>query len=91
MTPEQLRAKRVELRELTTAPRSETELHGLPSDAYITPIDAALLMRMSVEALMANRQRGLPPRGFRVGRVVRFTMGEIRAAAEILRKKQEIA
>jgi hypothetical protein len=79
MTPDELRVKRAERRDVTMAPRSEAELHALPDDAYITPVEGAVLLRVSVESLMLNRSRRRPPVGFRLGRYVRFTMGEIRA------------
>ena len=79
MNIEQLRAKRAERRSMTMAPRTEAELHALPDSAYVTPTEAALLLRISVESLMLNRARRKAPIGFKLGRVVRFTMGELRA------------
>ena len=78
MNIEELRNKRAERRAMTMAPRPESELHALPDDAYVTPVEAAALLRISVESLMLNRARGRAPVGFRLGRVVRFTMGEVR-------------
>ena len=82
MNAEELRTKRAEVRGMTMAPRSEAELHTLPDNAYLTPVEAALLLRISVESLMMHRARRRTPVGFRLGRVVRFTMGEIRGARD---------
>lgn len=78
MTSEELRAKRAERRDFAMALRSEAELHALPDYALIIPFEAATMLRVSVESLLLNRARGRPPIGFRLGRYVRFTMGEIR-------------
>ena len=76
---EELRIKRAERRTMTMAPRSESELLDLPDSAYITPTEAALLLRLSVETILLNRARRKPPVGFKLGRVVRFLMSEIRS------------
>jgi hypothetical protein len=83
MTLDELRTKRAALRAFTTAPRTVTELLGLPDDAVVTPVETALLLRVSLESLMINRSRGRAPIGFRLGGVVRFTMGEIRGAKDV--------
>ena len=62
------------------APRSVEELLGLSDNAVVTPVEFASINRVSVETILLNRARGKPPVGFKLGRVVRFTMGEIRAA-----------
>jgi hypothetical protein len=80
MTLDELRTKRATLRAFTTAPRTVAELLALPDDAVVTPVETALLLRISLESLMINRSRGRAPIGFRLGGVVRFTMGEIRGA-----------
>lgn len=78
MTPEQLRAYRAERRAACMAVRTLEELLALPDSAAVQPLEAAMVLRISVESLINNRMRKLPPIGFKVGNGLRFTMGEIR-------------
>ena len=74
-----LREHRQALRAITTAERTVEELLALPDSAAITPFEAASLLRVSVETLILIRQRRQKPSGFKIGKGLRYLMGEIRA------------
>jgi predicted DNA-binding transcriptional regulator AlpA len=49
-------------------------------DQYLTPEDLVTLLRLpSVETVYQWRRKGIGPRGFRVGRYVRFDPEDVRA------------
>ncbi|MER5203796.1 helix-turn-helix domain-containing protein [Streptomyces sp. NPDC002825] len=45
--------------------------HSLP-DRYLTPVDVAELLGVPIETIYQWRRKRIGPRGFRVGRHVRF-------------------
>lgn len=52
---------------------------------YLTPEDLVALLRLpSVETVYQWRRKGIGPRGFRVGRYVRFDPADVRAWVESL-------
>ncbi|MFE2685553.1 helix-turn-helix transcriptional regulator [Streptomyces mirabilis] len=54
-------------------------------DQYLTPEDLVVMMRLpSVETVYQWRRKGTGPRGFRVGRHLRFDPEEVRAWVESL-------
>ncbi|QIY98505.1 helix-turn-helix transcriptional regulator [Streptomyces sp. S1D4-11] len=54
-------------------------------DQYLTPEDLVVMMRLpSVETVYQWRRKGTGPRGFRVGRYLRFDPEEVRAWVESL-------
>ncbi|MFI9544565.1 helix-turn-helix transcriptional regulator [Streptomyces sp. NPDC052016] len=55
----------------------------LPS-RYLTPIDVADLLGVPVETVYQWRRKGTGPRGFRVGRHLRFDPEDVRAWVESL-------
>jgi hypothetical protein len=59
-------------------PRPDVELHSLPDHAFLTEAEAAQLLRMSRIAMTMRRQRGLPPRHVKIGRLIRYRVGELR-------------
>ncbi len=49
-------------------------------DQYLTPEDLVILLRLpSVETVYQWRRKGIGPRGFRVGRHLRFDPEDVRA------------
>ncbi|MFJ5774939.1 helix-turn-helix transcriptional regulator [Streptomyces sp. NPDC093094] len=49
-------------------------------DQYLTPEDLVTLLRLpSVETVYQWRRKGIGPRGFRVGRYLRFDPDDVRA------------
>ncbi|TXS72428.1 AlpA family transcriptional regulator [Streptomyces sp. sk2.1] len=52
--------------------------HPLP-DRYLTPVDLADLLGVPVETVYQWRRKRTGPRGFRVGRHVRFDPEDVRA------------
>ncbi|MFJ9756031.1 helix-turn-helix domain-containing protein [Streptomyces sp. NPDC101149] len=55
----------------------------LPS-RYLTPMDVADLLDVPVETVYQWRRKGTGPRGFRVGRHLRFDPDDVRAWVESL-------
>ncbi|MFB8777116.1 helix-turn-helix transcriptional regulator [Streptomyces broussonetiae] len=54
-------------------------------DQYLTPEDLVTLLRLpSVETVYQWRRKGIGPRGFRVGRYLRFDPDDVRAWVESL-------
>ncbi|MFG3234671.1 helix-turn-helix transcriptional regulator [Streptomyces antibioticus] len=54
-------------------------------DQYLTPEDLVILLRLpSVETVYQWRRKGIGPRGFRVGRHLRFDPEDVRAWVESL-------
>ncbi|MET7287584.1 helix-turn-helix domain-containing protein [Streptomyces sp. NPDC005573] len=54
-------------------------MNGLP-DHYLTPEDLVILLRLpSVETVYQWRRKGTGPRGFRIGRHLRFDPEDVRA------------
>ncbi|MEV6053869.1 helix-turn-helix domain-containing protein [Streptomyces sp. NPDC052107] len=54
-------------------------------DQYLTPEDLVTLLRLpSVETVYQWRRKGIGPRGFRVGRYVRFDPEDVRVWVESL-------
>ncbi|GGR15996.1 hypothetical protein GCM10010251_35130 [Streptomyces aurantiogriseus] len=52
---------------------------------YLTPEDLVILLRLpSVETVYQWRRKGIGPRGFRVGRHLRFDPEDVRAWVESL-------
>ncbi|MGY0019007.1 MULTISPECIES: helix-turn-helix transcriptional regulator [Streptomyces] len=52
--------------------------HALP-DRYMTPVDVAELLGVSVETVYQWRRKRTGPKGFRVGRHLRFDPADVRA------------
>ncbi|MFC8102728.1 helix-turn-helix transcriptional regulator [Streptomyces sp. NPDC057363] len=56
-------------------------------DQYLTPEDLVILFRLpSVETVYQWRRKDTGPRGFRVGRHLRFDPDDVRAWVESLRE-----
>jgi predicted DNA-binding transcriptional regulator AlpA len=56
-------------------------------DQYLTPEDLVMLLRLpSVETVYQWRRKGIGPRGFRVGRYLRFDPEDVRAWVASLMK-----
>jgi excisionase family DNA binding protein len=55
----------------------------LPS-RYLTPVDLAELLGVPVDTIYQSRSRGVGPRGFRVGRHLRFDPHAVREWIESL-------
>ncbi|SBT93701.1 Helix-turn-helix domain-containing protein [Streptomyces sp. DI166] len=56
-------------------------------DQYLAPEDLVILFRLpSVETVYQWRRKGIGPRGFRVGRYLRFDPDDVRAWVESQRK-----
>ncbi|MER5664236.1 helix-turn-helix transcriptional regulator [Streptomyces mirabilis] len=54
-------------------------------DQYLTPEDLVVMMRLpSVETVYQWRRKGTGPRGFRVGRHLRFDPEDVRSWVESL-------
>ncbi|MER5823029.1 helix-turn-helix domain-containing protein [Streptomyces mirabilis] len=54
-------------------------------EQYLTPEDLVTMLRLpSVETVYQWRRKGIGPRGFRVGRYLRFDPGDVRAWVESL-------
>ncbi|MFF4212582.1 helix-turn-helix transcriptional regulator [Streptomyces sp. NPDC001796] len=54
-------------------------------DQYLTPEDLVVMLRLpSVETVYQWRRKGIGPRGFRVGRHLRFDPEDVRAWVESL-------
>ncbi|MER6013715.1 helix-turn-helix transcriptional regulator [Streptomyces bluensis] len=54
-------------------------------DQYLTPEDLVTLLRLpSVETVYQWRRKGIGPRGFRVGRYLRFAPDDVQAWVESL-------
>ncbi|MCX4422630.1 helix-turn-helix transcriptional regulator [Streptomyces mirabilis] len=54
-------------------------------EQYLTPEDLVTLLRLpSVETVYQWRRKGIGPRGFRVGRYLRFDPEDVRAWVESL-------
>ncbi|MFE5484530.1 helix-turn-helix transcriptional regulator [Streptomyces sp. NPDC056527] len=51
-------------------------------DRYLTPADVAELLGVPIETIYQWRRKRVGPRGFRVGRHVRFDPNDIRAWVE---------
>ncbi|MFB7373175.1 helix-turn-helix transcriptional regulator [Streptomyces sp. NPDC056222] len=51
-------------------------------DRYLTPVDVAELLGVPIETIYQWRRKRTGPRGFRVGRHVRFDPNDIRAWVE---------
>ncbi|SMF83267.1 AlpA family transcriptional regulator [Streptomyces sp. Amel2xC10] len=59
-------------------------MNGLPAQ-FLTPEDLVVLLRLpSVETVYQWRRKGVGPRGFRVGRHLRFDPEDVRAWVESL-------
>lgn len=52
--------------------------HAFPSEALLTPIEAARLLRVSLSWLAKARLRGDGPRFVKIGRSVRYPESSIR-------------
>ncbi|MET9408143.1 helix-turn-helix domain-containing protein [Streptomyces sp. NPDC002935] len=62
-------------------------IRSLP-DQYLTPEDLVILLRLpSVETVYQWRRKGTGPRGFRVGRHLRFDPQDVRAWVDSLRER----
>ena len=59
-------------------PRSVAELSMLRDDALIIEAEAAEMLRVSPIAMTMRRQRGAPPRHVKIGRLIRYRIGELR-------------
>ncbi|MFI6880760.1 helix-turn-helix transcriptional regulator [Streptomyces sp. NPDC050400] len=55
--------------------------HALPQ-RYLTPVDVANLLGVPVETVYQWRRKRTGPRGFRVGRHLRFDPADVRAWVE---------
>ncbi|MFF2163800.1 helix-turn-helix transcriptional regulator [Streptomyces sp. NPDC102340] len=55
--------------------------HALP-ERYLTPVDVAELLAVPVETVYQWRRKRTGPRGFRVGRHLRFDPADVRAWVE---------
>jgi hypothetical protein len=63
-------------------PRSDTELHALPDNAFVTEAEAAQLLRLSSTSMTLRRHRCEPPPPVRIGRLIRYRVGEVRHMGE---------
>src|SRR5262245_14904277 len=70
--------RRAARRASVRANRPVVELLKLDGPAFINIEEMSALTKMSVEALLMQRSRKLPPIGFRHGREIRYTMHEFR-------------
>jgi len=59
------------------APRSCAELYALPPSAMLTPPEAAMITRLSEGSLAARRSYGMWPPYHRLGKSVRYRLGEL--------------
>jgi excisionase family DNA binding protein len=59
-----------------------TMQHALP-DRYLTPVDVSELLGVPVETVYQWRRKRTGPRGFRVGRHLRFDPADVRAWVEL--------
>ncbi|MFF3496310.1 helix-turn-helix transcriptional regulator [Streptomyces sp. NPDC002795] len=55
--------------------------HALP-ERYLTPVDVADLLGVPVETVYQWRRKRTGPKGFRVGRHLRFDPADVRAWVE---------
>ncbi|MCX4829655.1 helix-turn-helix domain-containing protein [Streptomyces sp. NBC_01016] len=55
--------------------------HALP-ERYLTPVDVAELLAVPVETVYQWRRKRTGPKGFRVGRHLRFDPADVRAWVE---------
>lgn len=72
--------RRLSVAEVVTVPRA------LPP-RYLTPVDVAELLGVPVETVYRWRRRRTGPRGFRVGRHLRFDPEDVRAWVESLMER----
>ncbi|MEU5360677.1 helix-turn-helix transcriptional regulator [Streptomyces albidoflavus] len=57
-------------------------------DRYLTPLDLADLLDVPVETVYQWRRKGTGPRGFRVGRHLRYDPEDVRAWVATLMDKE---
>ncbi|MFJ9703263.1 helix-turn-helix domain-containing protein [Streptomyces fradiae] len=69
-----------------TVPEATAALRTLPA-RYLTPLDIAELLRVPVETVYQWRRKRTGPRGFRVGRHLRYDPVDVRAWVESLREE----
>jgi excisionase family DNA binding protein len=60
-------------------------------DRYLTPLDLADLLGVPVETVYQWRRKDTGPRGFRVGRHLRFDPEDVRVWVASLMDKEEAA
>ncbi len=63
---------------VTPAPRRLEELHRLPDDALITRAELAAMWRTTEDALAQRDLRGEGIRRLKIGRLVRYCVGDAR-------------